>query len=196
MSQARGLQIISDHEEETSSMTYEFESLVLDLKRECTEWARRLPDLSEHTRRRMVERAVERDRERKAHRMLERIVVDEESFSKGSLYETPICDIDWPNGVLKRTRYLWLWNEKDIPPYRQSHFEASVHWIKVSRTISATCGINKGRLDEGMLLRRYFWDTHSRIGPMIKAVKSLKLFMVSIHCILPSRCYGYNSAGE
>nr|CBX29952.1 unknown protein [uncultured Desulfobacterium sp.] len=42
----------------------------------------------------VMERAVERGKERKPHRIPERIGVDEKSFAKGHRYETLVYDID------------------------------------------------------------------------------------------------------
>src|SRR5665647_2044121 len=89
------LQIVSGLGEDNSSMTYEFESLVLDLEQECSiESVCRLLDMNWHPSWGMMERAVERGKERKTHRIPERIGVDEKSFSKGHRYETLVYDID------------------------------------------------------------------------------------------------------
>jgi transposase len=261
------LQIVSGLGEENFGMTYEFESLVLDLERECTpEGVSRLLDLNWHSCWGVMERAVARGQKRKAHRIPERIGVDEKSFSKGHCYETLVYDIDsatvdyvgdnrdqnsleqyykqfsfeerekvkcvamdmWDpyiaatrayipnankkitfdryhvmrlvvdavdkvrkqenralmeegNEILKGTKYLWLWNEENIPPYRWTQFEylRSLD-LKVCRARAIKDNLrhlwNYHR--EGWMRRYfsrwYFWATHSRLGPMIKAAKSLK----------------------
>ena len=261
------LQIVSGLGEENSGMTYEFESLVLDLEQECTaEGVSRLLHLNGHSCWGVMERAVERGKRRKAHRIPERIGVDEKSFSKGHHYETLVYDIDsstvdyvgdnrdqnsleqyykqfsleerekvkcvamdmWdpyiaatrayiPNAekkiifdryhvmrlvvdgvdkvrkqenralmadgieILKGTKYLWLWNEENIPPYRWTQFEhlRSLD-LKVCRARAIKDNLrhlwNYHR--EGWMRRYftrwYFWATHSRLDPIIKAARSLK----------------------
>ena len=261
------LQIVSGLGEENSGMTYEFESLVLDLERECTpEGVSRLLKLNWHSCWRVMERAVERGQERKAHRIPERIGVDEKSFSKGHRYETLVYDMDsstvdyvgdnreqdsleqyykqfsleerksvkcvamdmWdpyiaatrayiPDAskkivfdryhvmrlvvdavdkvrkqenralteegieILKGTKYLWLWNEENIPPYRWNQFEylRSLD-LKVCRARAIKDNLRNlwNYHREGWMrkyfIRWYFWATHSRLDPMIKAAKSLK----------------------
>jgi transposase len=88
-------QIVSGLAEEHSSMTYEFESLLLDLERECSiESVCRLVDVDWHTCWAVMARGVARGQARKPHRIPERIGVDEKSFSKGHRYETLVYDID------------------------------------------------------------------------------------------------------
>ncbi len=260
-------QIVSGLGEENSGMTYEFESLVLDLERECSpEGVSRLLKLNWHSCWRVMERAVERGQERKAHRIPERIGVDEKSFSKGHRYETLVYDMDsstvdyvgdhreqdsleqyykqfsleerksvecvamdmWdpyiaatrayiPDAskkivfdryhvmrlvvdavdkvrkqenralteegieILKGTKYLWLWNEENIPPYRWNQFEylRSLD-LKVCRARAIKDNLRNlwNYHREGWMrkyfTRWYFWATHSRLEPMIKAAKSLK----------------------
>jgi transposase len=184
----------------------------------------------------VMERAVERAKERKTHRIPERIGVDEKSFAKGHRYETLVYDIDaatvdyvgdkrdqnsleeyykqftleerekvtavamdmWDpyiaatktyipdadkkfvfdlyhimrlvvdavdkvrkkehqalmekrNVVLKETKYLWLWNEDNIPHIAGLSFNTSVRWISRSvvqalpKTTSVTYGTIKKR---------------------------------------------------
>lgn len=89
------LQIVSGLGEDNSSMTHEFERLVLDLEQECsTDSVCRLLDMNWHPCWGVMERAVERGKERKAHRIPERIAVDEKSFSNGHRYETLAYDTD------------------------------------------------------------------------------------------------------
>jgi transposase len=261
------LQIVSGLGEDNSGMTYEFESLVLDLERECSpEGVSRLLKLNWHSCWRVMERAVERGQERKAHRMPERFGVDEKSFSKGHRYETLVYDIDsstvdyvgdnreqdsleqyykqfsleerkkvkcaamdmWdpyiaatrayiPDAskkivfdryhvmrlvvdavdkvrkqenralmeegieILKGTKYLWLWNEENIPSYRWNQFEylRSLD-LKVCRARAIKDNLrNLWNYRREVWMRKYFtrwyfWATHSRLEPMIKAAKSLK----------------------
>ena len=261
------LQIVSGLGEENSSMTYEFESFVIDLEKECSiESICRLLDLNWHTFWDVMHKAVERGQGRKPHGIPERIGVDEKSFSKGHRYETLVYDIDnatveyvgdkrnqqsletyfkqftpeerqkvksiamdmWDpyiaatkacipkaekkivfdryhvmrlvvdsvdkvrkqehralmeegNDILKGTKYLWLWNEENIPPYRWTQFEylRSLD-LKVCRARAIKDNLRNlwNYHREGWMrkyfTRWYFWATHSRMGPIIKAAKSLK----------------------
>jgi transposase len=260
-------QIVSGLGEDNSGMTYEFESLVLDLEHECSiESVCRLLDMTWHPCWGVIERAVERGKERKMHRIPKRIGVDEKSFSKGHRYETLVYDIDaatveyvgdkrdqnsleeyykqfspedleevksvamdmWDpyiaatkayipeaekkivfdryhvmrlvvdavdkvrkeehrllmksgNEILKGTKYLWLWNEENIPPYRWAEFEYLRSMdLKVCRARALKDNLRNlwNYHKEGWMKkyfsRWYFWATHSRLDPIIKAAKSLK----------------------
>jgi len=81
--------------EKNSTMTYEMESLVLDVSQECSvESTSRLLNINWHTCWDIQERAVERGLKRKPQKVPERIGVDEKSFARGHKYETLIYDID------------------------------------------------------------------------------------------------------
>jgi len=106
---------------------------------------------------------------------------------------------------LKGTRYLWLANEENIPAWRQEEF-ASIRtenlrtgraWaIKEAlrefwRYTYAQCGAKFFR-------RWYFWATHSRLAPMIKAAKALRQHLANIltyyrHRITNATAEGLNS---
>jgi len=260
-------QIVSGLGEDSSSMTYEFESFVIDLQRECSiESVCRLLDMNWHTCWEVMERSVERGQARKPHRIPERIGVDEKSFSRGHRYETLVYDLDsatveyvadkrdqgslesyyrqfsleerqrvqsvamdmWDpyiaatrayipeaekkitfdryhvmrlvvdavdkvrkqehrvlmeqgNSVLKGTKYLWLWNEENIPEYRREEFESLRSMdLKVCRARAIKDNLRHlwEYRREGWMRRYfsrwYFWATHSRLTPIIKAAKSLK----------------------
>lgn len=88
-------QVVHGLSEPNSPMTYEFESLVLDLQQECSlESICRLMRLDWHSCQRLQEQAVARGMSRKPHRIPERIGVDEKSFSHGHKYETLVYDLD------------------------------------------------------------------------------------------------------
>jgi transposase len=261
------MQIVTGLGEDNSSMTYEFEAFVLDLEHECSiESVCRLLDMNWHSCWGVMERAVERGKQRKAHRIPERMGVDEKSFSKGHRYETLVYNIDsgtveyvgdkreqnsleeyykqftleerekvksiamdmWDpyiaatktyipeaerkivfdryhvmrlvmdavdkvrkqehralmedgNEVLKGTKYLWLWNKENIPPYRWTEFEylRSLD-LKVCRARAIKDNLrnlwnyHKEAWMRKYFSRWYFWATHSRLDPIIKAAKSLK----------------------
>lgn len=81
--------------EKNSTMTFEMESLLLDIQQECSiESASRLLSVDWHACWNIQERAVERGRGRKEHAVPERIGVDEKSFARGHKYETLVYDID------------------------------------------------------------------------------------------------------
>ena len=81
--------------ENNSTMTFELETLVLDIVHECSiESTSRLLNLDWHTCQRIQERAVERGLNRKPHGIPERIGVDEKSFARGHKYETLVYNLD------------------------------------------------------------------------------------------------------
>lgn len=261
------LQIISGLGEGNSSMTYEFEKLVIDLHRECSvESVCRLLGLDWHGSWAVIQRAVERGKGRKAHRIPQRLGVDEKSFSKGHRFETLVYDIAearvdyvgdkrdqkslenyyeqfsleerskvscvamdmWDpyiaatrasianagkkivfdryhvmrlvvdavdkvrkqehrelmsdgNDILKGTKYLWLWNEENIPAYRIAQFEQLRSLdLKVCRARAIKDNLRhlweyrREAWARKFFSRWYFWATHSRLDPIIKAAKSLK----------------------
>jgi len=82
---------------------------------------------------------------------------------------------------LKGTRYLWLWNEESVPAWRRAEFEALRDAkLKTSRAWA----IKESLRDFWTYLSPawakkyfqawYFWATHSRLIPIIKAAKTLK----------------------
>lgn len=266
-------QIISGLGDEKSTMTYEFESFVIDVQKECsTESVCRLLDIGWHTCWEVTEDAVERGQARKPHKIPERMGVDEKSFSKGHHYETLVYDVDgstveyvgdkrdqkslesyykqfsleergqvksiamdmWDpfiaatkayipeadkkitfdryhvmrlvvdavdkvrkqehrllaeqgNEILKGTKYLWLWNEENIPEYRRAEFDRLRSLdLKVCRARAIKDNLRHlwEYRKEGWMKRYftqwYFWATHSRLKPMIKAAKSLKSHLDNI----------------
>jgi transposase len=266
-------QILSGLGDEKSTMTYEFESLVIDVQKECsTESVCRLLDVGWHTCWEVMEDAVERGQARKPHKIPERMGVDEKSFSKGHHYETLVYDVDgstveyvgdkrdqkslesyykqfsmeerklvksiamdmWDpfiaatkayipeadkkitfdryhvmrlvvdavdkvrkqehrllaeqgNEILKGTKYLWLWNEENIPEYRRAEFDRLRSLdLKVCRARAIKDNLRHlwEYHKEGWMKRYftqwYFWATHSRLKPIIKAAKSLKSHLDNI----------------
>ena len=88
-------QIDSEMGENGSDMTYAFESLVIRVAQECNiEATARLCGLGWDRGWNALERAVERGRQRKEHRIPNRIGVDEKSIAKGHKYETLVYDND------------------------------------------------------------------------------------------------------
>jgi transposase len=88
-------QIISEFGENSSEMTFAFESHVLRVARECNLTATAgLCGLSWDQSWSALKRAVARGQARKEHRIPRRIGVDEKSFARGHKYETLVYDID------------------------------------------------------------------------------------------------------
>jgi transposase len=88
-------QIESEVGENGSDMTYAFESFVIRVTQECSiEATARLCGLSWDKGWNALERAVNRGRGRKEHRIPSRIGVDEKSIAKGHKYESLVYDID------------------------------------------------------------------------------------------------------
>jgi len=82
---------------------------------------------------------------------------------------------------LKGTRYVWLkndWNRTEkqsavFDALRGSHLATvrATHIKRVFQDLFACEGVEEA---EPLLKRWYFWATHSRIGPIIKAAKTVK----------------------
>jgi len=87
-------QIDSEMGENGSDMTYAFESHVICVAQECNiEATARLCGLGWDSSWNALERAVERGRQRKKHRIPSRIGVDEKSIAKGHKYETLVLSL-------------------------------------------------------------------------------------------------------
>lgn len=81
--------------ENNATMTFEMESLVLDVSQECSVASTaRLLNVDWHACWSIQERAVERGFKRKPHAIPQRIGVDEKSFARGHKYETLVYDLD------------------------------------------------------------------------------------------------------
>lgn len=88
-------QVASEFGENNSGMTYAFETHVIDVARECSvEAVGRLCGVSWTGGWNTVQRAVDRGRQRKPHRLPRRIGVDEKSIARGQRYESLVYDID------------------------------------------------------------------------------------------------------
>lgn len=87
--------IDSQFGENGSQMTYAFEARVIRVMHECSvEASARLCGLSWDQCWNAMDRAVERGRRRKVHRVPSRIGVDEKSIARGHKYESLVYDID------------------------------------------------------------------------------------------------------
>lgn len=89
--------------------------------------------------------------------------------------------------ILKGTKFLWLWNEENIPDFRREEFERlRSQDLKVCRAQALKENIRnmwnyKSASWMGKYFKRwYFWATHSRLEPMVKAAKSLQAHITNI----------------
>lgn len=89
--------------------------------------------------------------------------------------------------ILKGTKYLWLWNEENIPDFRREEFERlRSKDLKVSRAqllkenVRNLWNYKSTIWMEKFFKRWYFWATHSRLDPMIAAAKTLKSHIANI----------------
>jgi transposase len=82
---------------------------------------------------------------------------------------------------LKGTRYVWLKNDWNRTAKQQEAFDtlrssglATMRATHIKNVFQDIFGCGDLAEAEPMLKRWYFWATHSRIGPMIKAAKTIK----------------------
>lgn len=106
---------------------------------------------------------------------------------------------------LKGTRYLWLMNEEAIPDWRKAKFDEIRNMeLKTGRGWAIKESLRHfwdycyPKNAEKYFKRWYFWATHSRLKPMIKAAKTLKRHLPNIltyfkHRITNSVAEGLNS---
>ncbi len=85
------------------------------------------------------------------------------------------------NPLLKRTRYLWLKNPSNLNVQQRSRLESlRTHRLKTGRAYAMRLTFQEffaqpdRESGEQFLKRWYFWATHSRLEPMIKAAKTIK----------------------
>ena len=89
--------------------------------------------------------------------------------------------------TLKGTKYLWLWNNENIPDYRREEFEQlQKRDLKVCRAWAIKENIRHlwDYQTPGWMSRYfkdwYWWATHSRSAPIVKAAKSIKAHLANI----------------
>jgi transposase len=107
--------------------------------------------------------------------------------------------------TLKNTRYLWLANEENIPEWRREEFaELRQINLKTSRAWALKESLRPfwdykyAKWAEGFFDRWYYWATHSRLDPMIRAAKTLKSHLPNLltffkHRITNAVAEGLNS---
>lgn len=89
--------------------------------------------------------------------------------------------------VLKGTKYLWLWSEEHIPEWRREEFDTiRAQDLRICRAWAIKENLRHMwdyRYEANMrkyFKRWYFWATHSRLAPMKKAAKTLKVHLDNI----------------
>jgi transposase len=88
---------------------------------------------------------------------------------------------------LKGTKHLWLMNEERIPDWRKEEFDeirkmklnTSRGWA-IKESLRHFWDYRYPKNAEKYFKRWYFWATHSRLNPMIKAAKTLKRYLPNI----------------
>jgi transposase len=106
---------------------------------------------------------------------------------------------------LKRTRYLWLANRENVPEWRKEEF-ATIRKanLKTGRAWSIKESLRKfwhyryPKSALGYFRRWYYWATHSRLVPIVKAAKTLDKYLPNImtyfkHRISNATAEGLNS---
>ena len=103
--------------------------------------------------------------------------------------------------VLKGTKYLWLWNEENVPDYRREEFEQLRGMdLKVCRARAIKENLrNLWSYHTIGWMRRFFndwfrWATHSRLTPIIKAAYSIKTHIENI--LTYAKLHITNALGE
>ena len=103
---------------------------------------------------------------------------------------------------LKGTKYLWLRNEENIPDWRREEFAAvKSAELKTSRAWAIKESLRKfwsysyTKCAERYFKAWYFWATHSRIGPMIQAAKTLKRHLANLLTYFKHRITNATSEG-
>jgi transposase len=82
--------------------------------------------------------------------------------------------------LLTGTKYLWLWNEENVPEFRREEFNSlRALDLKVCRAYAIKENLrNMWNYKTAGWMRRffkawYFWATHSRLKPVIDAAKTI-----------------------
>lgn len=85
------------------------------------------------------------------------------------------------NDMLKGTKYLWLWNPENMPEWRIPEFEELQKYdLDVSRAWAIKENLKHLWTYHSEIWARkffkqwYFWATHSRLEPIIKAAHTIK----------------------
>jgi len=89
--------------------------------------------------------------------------------------------------TLKGTKYIWLWNEENVPEFRQAEYDRLKSLdLKVCRAKMIKDNLRHlWKYKSAAWMKKYFaswyfWATHSRLKPMIAAARSLKAHLDNI----------------
>ena len=89
--------------------------------------------------------------------------------------------------VLKGTKYLWLWSEENIPEWRREEFDSiRAKDLRICRAWAIKENLRHlwdyhyEASMQNYFKRWYFWATHSRLTPVKKAAKTLKVHLDNI----------------
>jgi len=109
------------------------------------------------------------------------------------------------NETLKGTKHLWLANQENVPECRKEEFDAirkedlrtGRAWA-IKEALRRFWRYKSAGWAEKFFNRWYFWATHSRLGPIVKAAKALKSHLANIltyfkHRISNATAEGLNS---
>jgi transposase len=107
--------------------------------------------------------------------------------------------------TLKKTKYLWLYSEENLPESCRERFAAlrALH-LKTGRAWAIKESLRDlwGYRRRGWALRHwrhwYFWATHSRLKPVIKVARMIRDHLDNVltyvdHRITTATCEGFNS---
>jgi transposase len=109
---------------------------------------------------------------------------------------------------LSKTKYLWLSNRENVPRWKRAGFaELRKQKLKVGRAWSIKEALRtlwdyaRYGWAKKFLKRWYFWASHSRLGPMIKAGRTIKRYQKGVlnyihHGITNAAVEGLNSKIE
>jgi transposase len=103
---------------------------------------------------------------------------------------------------LKGTKYLWLWNEENMPEWRREEFEGVRNadlktgraWA-IKESLRAFWTYAYTKCAEKYFKAWYFWATHSRLTPMIEAAKTLKRHLANLLTYIKHRITNATSEG-
>lgn len=103
---------------------------------------------------------------------------------------------------LKGTKYLWLWNEENLPEWRRAEFDEVKNadlktgraWA-IKESLRAFWSYAYAKCAEKYFKAWYFWATHSRLTPMIEAAKTLKRHIANLLTYFKHRITNATSEG-
>ena len=103
---------------------------------------------------------------------------------------------------LRGTKHLWLANEENVPEWRQKEFDTirkgnlrtSRAWA-IKEALRQFWNYTYAVWAEKFFNRWYFWATHSRMAPVIKAAKTLKTHLQNLLTYFKHRISNATSEG-